>query len=125
MMGPQDFAWCLMFNYVRHEFQMLHGNVPAGYNWSNQHDETKVNALTRRYKNYYSVKNSAIITDNANDEHLKVQKPEDARTEAEAQKCIILHHLYAHYMLTQAAQHDLAPSPPANSSSSVVPALGD
>jgi hypothetical protein len=62
MMGPQDFAW---FNHVRHEFQMLHSNVPAGYNWSN---ETKVHALTRLYKNYYSVKNSAIITDNANNE---------------------------------------------------------
>lgn len=60
----KDFAW---FNHVRHEFQMLHSNVPAGYNWSN---ETKVHALTRLYKNYYSVKNSAIITDNANNEPL-------------------------------------------------------
>jgi hypothetical protein len=101
-------------------FRSLRSGVPDYYDWSNHYDAAKVNSLNEHSKKYYADKNSAIIN-NANDEPLElfdpeVHKPENAKTEA--QKDIIFHHLYSHYMLkkfemdTQAAQHEPGPMQP-------------
>ena len=87
-------------------FRRLASRIPNNYNWSETYDEIAETWLTSYSKTFYAAQNESILRPNPDvtgveddlklfDDHLC--KPENCKTDA--QKLLIYHHIYHHYLL--------------------------